>query len=99
MVHNVDVSQLMYPPAPSQPSTLYKDPPVHSPYTCNRIPFLFKALMCALEWDLSYNVCCEFTSTCCCSLKSMLITAVLRMLPMSTAQSYGILYLHLRLQQ
>jgi len=39
-----DYIQLMHPPAPTQRSTVYRDPPVHSPYRRIRIPVLFNCL-------------------------------------------------------
>ena len=43
-MHSLDVQQLMFPPPPAQPSTVYKDPPARSPYVCARITRLLRAL-------------------------------------------------------
>ena len=45
MLQSTDVRQLMYPPAATQPSTIYKDPCRHEPFVCNRITFCFNALL------------------------------------------------------
>ncbi len=45
MLQSTDIQQLMYPLAATQPSTIYKDPPGHEPFMCNRITFFFNALI------------------------------------------------------
>ena len=44
--HVSGIEQLMFPPPPAQPPTVYKDPPARTPFVCARIPGLFKALRC-----------------------------------------------------
>ena len=51
LMQNAAVEPLMYPAPPAQPSTIYRDPPAHSPYSCYRMPVFFGALTVGLGTD------------------------------------------------
>ena len=44
-LQSADIEQLMFPPTATQPSSIYKDPPMHDPFLCNRIVFFFESLI------------------------------------------------------
>ena len=44
-LQSANIEQLMYPPTATQPSTIYKDPPLHDPFLCNRVVFFFESLI------------------------------------------------------